>query len=141
MRIGFGLALGGALALAAPLSAQDRVETVEADGVSAQVSIWDADSETPQGIILFGHGWGGQPTSYERLFENWAERGYTVRAATFIDSGSHPDHDSVDMNSMMGMQTVVGQRFNIIGAEREKAAQSNLPVILVGHSFGARVAQ
>lgn len=123
----------------APARAQDRSYEIEVQGQSETIQVWDAKGE-PKGLILFGHGWGGRPASYERLFEGWAERGFAVEAPLNLDSGAHPRNASLPRDGMTSAVAIVGQRMLTMLSLREAAAARGLPVVLAGHSFGGYVA-
>ena len=42
----------------------------------------------PLPLIVFGHGWNVNPTTYETLLDAWAAAGYVVAAPTFPDSAN-----------------------------------------------------
>jgi len=120
-------------------AAQDRTYDLEVDGNVETILVWDAEGE-PRGTVLFGHGWGADPTNYERLLDAWTALGFTIEAPRNLDSAKHPRNAALPTDFMAMNQAVVGQRMTTMMALRERAAEQGLPVVLSGHSFGAFVA-
>ncbi len=125
--------------LSASALAHDRTYEIETDGQNETIFVWDAHGET-KGVVLFGHGWGGQPANYDRLIDGWTELGFTVEAPLNLDSDAHPRHASLPPEGMSRTVAIVGQRMETLLSMREAAEERGLPVVLAGHSFGGFVA-
>ncbi|WP_145916963.1 alpha/beta hydrolase [Erythrobacter sp. QSSC1-22B] len=119
--------------------AHDRTYEIETDGQKETIFVWDAHGET-KGVVLFGHGWGGQPANYARLIDGWTDLGFTVEAPLNLDSDAHLRHASLPPVGMPRMVAIVGQRMETLLSLREAAKERGLPVVLAGHSFGGFVA-
>ena len=122
-----------------PLSAQDRSYELSVSENDEVISVWEAEGE-PKGIVLFGHGWGAEPFLYDRLFEGWTKLGFTVEAPLNLDSEEHPRHQTLPHDGFPRSQVIIGQRMRTMIELRNAAAESGLPVVLAGHSFGSFVA-
>nr|WP_276591684.1 alpha/beta hydrolase [Sphingomicrobium nitratireducens] len=115
------------------LAAPDRTDTVAVEDRALDLLVWDAQGETPAGIILFGHGHGADPARYEALLEHWAGQGYTVYAPVNVDSRVHPQRDAFTMQTGFIARVTDLQAARAMIAERHPG----VPVVLAGHSFGS----
>lgn len=108
-----------------------HVQLSAPDGRTIDVSVWTAVDE--QAVIVFGHGWGGQPAAYRRMIGYWTARGFTVVAPMHIDSMQHPQQpeatpQSIFMTRIVDLAVVRGY---------VKAGHPGKPLIAAGHSFGS----
>ena len=126
-------------ASAMPLSAQDRSYELAVEADEETIAVWNAEGEA-KGIILFGHGWGAEPSQYDSLFDGWTKLGFTVEVPLNLDSETHPRHDALPPEGFPRSQAIIGRRMQTMQALRDVAAERNLPVVLAGHSFGSFVA-
>lgn len=127
------LVLAAALSLAAPAAAEpSHVGPIPVGDRQVEVSVWEPEGDW-RGVILFGHGFNGNPDAYDRLLTGWAEAGYLVYAPLFVDSLKHPDHAAYTP------QTATQARIETLMTLRGMfvAHHEDLPVILAGHSFGS----
>jgi alpha-beta hydrolase superfamily lysophospholipase len=141
--VAFGLALSLGLAPIAPAFAQEaqapaatalaatHVSLPAPDGRTIDVSVWAAADE--QAVIVFGHGWGGQPAAYRRIINFWTAHGFTVVAPMHTDSMQHPQQaeatpQSIFMTRIVDLAVVRGY---------VKASHPGKPLIAAGHSFGS----
>lgn len=141
--VAFGLALSLGLAPIAPAFAQEtqtpaatapaatHVSLPAPDGRTIDVSVWTAADE--QAVIVFGHGWGGQPAAYRRIISYWTAHGFTVVAPMHTDSMQHPQQaeatpQSIFMTRIVDLAVVRGY---------VKASHPGKPLIAAGHSFGS----
>lgn len=101
------------------------------DGRSLAISVWTAPEE--RGVIVFSHGFGGEPRAYERIFQYWQGEGFTVAAPLHIDSRRHASQGRVDG------QTAFMTRIADLAVTRGavKAAHPGRPIAVAGHSFGS----
>ncbi|MCM8558254.1 serine aminopeptidase domain-containing protein [Sphingomicrobium sediminis] len=128
-----------ALALALSLSTAgiahaepDRIAELDVEGRAVEILVWEPGDEA-EAVILFGHGHGADPASYELLASYWADAGYLVYAPMAVDSHVHPDRADYDMQSgfIARVQDLQATRGMI------DETHADLPVILAGHSFGS----
>lgn len=138
--------LGALLYLAAPVPSWAQAEPAPAvaslgdrtlqaaDGRDIPVFIWAAREE--QGVIVFGHGLGGEPRAYEALLAQWAEAGFTVIAPLHVDSRRHPGGGRVG-----GGQALVARIADLAAVRAMvQAEHPGRPVVAAGHSFGSLMA-
>ena len=116
---------------AASASAATHVQLPAPDGRTIDVSVWQAADE--QAVIVFGHGWGGQPAAYHRIIDDWTAHGFTVVAPLHTDSMQHPQHaeatpQSIFLTRIVDLAVVRGY---------VKASHPGKPLIAAGHSFGS----
>lgn len=116
--------------VAAPVAAT-HVSLPSPDGRTIDLSVWQAADE--QAVILFGHGWGGQPAAYRRIIDYWTARGFTVVAPLHTDSLQHPQHAEATPQSIF--MTRIVDRAVVRGYV--KASHPGKPLIAAGHSFGS----
>lgn len=94
------------------------------------VSVWEAAQ--PKGIVIFGHGLGGEPASYASLLTRWQQAGYTILAPLNVDSRNYADRAKFDrMSGFMARVTDLMVTRNAVAA-----MYPGKPVILAGHSYG-----
>ncbi|MDY6923771.1 MAG: alpha/beta hydrolase [Pseudomonadota bacterium] len=138
----FALALSLGLAPAAAVFAQDapaaaasspatHIQLPLPDGRTIDVSVWQAENE--QAVIVFGHGWGSQPSAYHRMITYWTAHGFTVVAPLHTDSMQHPQRAAATP------QTIFISRIADLAVVRGyvKASHPGKPLIGAGHSFGS----
>lgn len=117
-------------AVAAPADAT-HVQLPSPDGRTIDVSVWQAADE--QAVIVFGHGWGAQPSAYRRMITWWTAHGFTVVAPLHTDSMQHPQRAEATP------QTIFISRIADLAVVRGyvKASHPGRPLIGAGHSFGS----
>jgi alpha-beta hydrolase superfamily lysophospholipase len=103
------------------------------DGRTIDMSVWTAPDE--KGVVVFSHGWGGAPASYERVFSAWARHGFTVIAPLHLDSQQHPQH--VDDSRVAFMTRLMDVAVARGVARRTHAGK---PIVAAGYSFGSLIA-
>lgn len=136
--VAFSLGLAPAapvLAQAAPAvaaaSTAAHVQLPAPDGRVIDVSVWTAADE--QGVIVFGHGWGSEPSRYHRIIDEWVAHGFTVVAPMHTDSMQHPQHAEATSQSIFITRLV---DLAVVRAY-VKASHPGKPLVAAGHSFGA----
>lgn len=135
------------LGLAAPLSpakAQDQAAAASPGGIqpthvelpgpagrAIDLSVWTAPNE--RAVVVFSHGFNGEPAAYQKILTRWAEAGFTVVAPLHVDSLRHPHHDDYDRRA--GFVT----RIEDLAVARGFVAATHpgKPLIAAGHSFGS----
>lgn len=141
-------ALGlGLIATAAPLttaSAQEATAAVAPSGIRPthverpgpadrviDLSVWTAPNE--RAVVVFSHGYGGQPEAYQRILARWAEAGFTVIAPLHVDSQAHPQKDRFDRRTgfIARLQDLTEARAYVA------TTHAGVPLIVAGHSFGS----
>lgn len=119
-----------------PVAAQPQsivVALKASDNRNLDLYIWPASTE--RGVIVFSHGFGGQPRAYDRLFTFWANNGFSVIAPLHLDSLQHPQR------SEDGPTAFATRLVDLEAARRYAAADDDkLPLIVAGHSFGSLMA-
>lgn len=89
-----------------------------------------------RGVVLFGHGQGGQPSNYPRLMQALTGAGWLVVAPIHVDSLGHPRRAQFDQQA--GFRARVADV-----AAAAKAAETlapGKPLVAVGHSYGSLLA-
>ncbi|AQR60326.1 hypothetical protein BZG35_00645 [Brevundimonas sp. LM2] len=105
-----------------------------ADGRDIPVFVWTAPEE--QGVIVFGHGLGGEPQAYAALLSQWAEAGFTVIAPLHVDSRRHPGGGRVG-----GGQALATRVADLVAVRAlVQAEHPDRPLVMAGHSFGSLLA-
>ena len=115
----------------APAFAPAQVQLSAPNGRAIDVSVWRAGDE--QAVVVFSHGYNGNPAAYERILSEWVEAGFTVVAPLHVDSLRHPLHAEVDgpaafMTRLVDLAAVRGF---------VKTEHPGKPIIAAGHSFGS----
>lgn len=115
----------------APPTAPQRSQLSAPDGRVIHVATWVAANE--RAVVVFSHGHGGRPTSYNRLVSAWVADGFTVVAPLHVDSMAHPDRASFD--GPAGFSA----RLTDLAVVRAyvKATHPGRPLIAAGHSYGS----
>lgn len=128
-------AIGWAQADPVPVVAPLGDRTLKAaDGRDIPVFVWAAPEE--QGVIVFGHGLGGEPRGYEPMLSQWAEAGFTVIAPLHVDSQRHPGGGRVG-----GGQALVARVADLVAVRAMvQAEHADRPLVMAGHSFGSLLA-
>jgi alpha-beta hydrolase superfamily lysophospholipase len=127
---------GLAWAQAAPAAeasafAPAQVQLSAPDGRAIDVSVWEAAEE--RAVVVFSHGYNGNPAAYERILSEWVEAGFTVVAPLHVDSLRHPLHAEVD-----GPGAFMTRLVDLAAARGYvKAEHAGKPIIAAGHSFGS----
>lgn len=116
---------------ATPAFAASHVQLDAPDGRKIDVSVWQAADE--RGVIVFSHGFNGNPESYSRLLPEWVARGFTVVAPLHVDSLRHPDHAA--FSNEQAFATRIMDLAVVRGFVR--ATHSGKPMVAAGHSFGS----
>ncbi|MEO7503775.1 MAG: alpha/beta hydrolase [Sphingomicrobium sp.] len=134
----FAILLLGACAPAArppiapmPVVAAQSLDLPAANGRKVPLTIWRAPAQ--RGVILFGHGLGGQPSRYEALIDRWVAHGYSVVAPLSVDSMAYADRDKYDLQA--GFRARVEDL--MIARGYIAAAFPGQKVALAGHSYGS----
>lgn len=112
-------------------TAATHVQLPSPDGRTIDVSVWQAADE--QGVILFSHGWGSEPSRYHRIINYWVAHGFTVIAPMHTDSMQHPQQadatpQTVFITRLIDLPTV---------AAYVKTSHPGKPLVAAGHSFGS----
>jgi predicted dienelactone hydrolase len=141
-------AAGVSLPIASPVVAtlHDR-----ARNKSLSVTAVFPQSGGPYPVIVFSHGWGGNPDAYLTLISYWAAHGYVVLAPTHDDAGeiAHPGamkgetEDPAAWKNRVRDITFVADSLPVLEKQvpglrgRVDAAR----IAVGGHSYGAYVSQ
>ncbi len=122
------LAVATPIAAKAPAATTTEIASVE--GRKIPLTTWAADK--PKGVVIFGHGLGGEPAAYASLLTRWQDAGYTVVAPLNVDSHKYADRAKFDrMSGFMARVTDLMVVRNHVGK-----AYAGMPVVLAGHSYG-----
>lgn len=134
------LAMAGASFSAAAISAQPAAVAAAADDVirlsasqgrELEVKIWRA--EKPSAVIVFSAGGNGQPTDYDKMLSDLAKKGFIVVAPVHADALARGD-----LSGSGGFNSFVGRIEDLaIARGFVKTTHSNLPMVVMGHSFGS----
>jgi alpha-beta hydrolase superfamily lysophospholipase len=120
-------------AISAPAAAPAAraISLPAANGRQVPLTVWQASH--PRGVILFGHGLGGQPATYRGLIDRWVAQGYSVVAPLSVDSRAHPDRAKYDMPAGFAA------RVEDLTIARAFIARTfpGQRVALAGHSYGS----
>lgn len=134
----FGLPAGSPALGQAPISmtpeaasAPTLVELAAPDGRRIDVSVWTAAEE--RGVIVFSHGFGGEPEAYRRILTEWVADGFTVVAPLHVDSQAHPDRAA--FNGPTGFMARIADLAVVRGFVR--TTRPGRPLIAAGHSYGS----
>jgi len=108
-----------------------HVQLSAPNGRAIDVSVWTAPDE--RAVVVFSHGYNGNPAAYERILSEWVEAGFTVVAPLHVDSLRHPPHAEVDgpaafMTRLVDLAVARGYA---------KTQHAGKPIIAAGHSFGS----
>lgn len=131
--VGLGLAaLAGPVLAALPVAPE--TVTIKAGDRDLDLSIWRP--ATPKGVVVFSHGAGGAPATYDGLFQAWKAAGFLVAAPVHVDSHSFPRHADYDLRAAFPL------RLQDVGAAAAWSAQAapGLPRAAAGHSYGSLMA-
>lgn len=108
-----------------------HVELPAPDGRKIDVSVWQAAEE--RGVVVFSHGFNGNPAAYGRILSRWVDDGFTVVAPLHVDSLRHPDH--ADYDNRAAFSTRIADLATVRAFLR--ATRPGKPVVAAGHSFGS----
>lgn len=142
------LSLALAIGLATPLAAHPVTAKVPADakvaapvvidvpaskGRTAHLTVWTSAAARPKGVVVFGHGHGGNPLAYRSFLETLVANGYHVVAPLAVDSLISLDRPN------FSPQAGYGARVEDLMIARGMAWQrfAGLPQVLAGHSYGS----
>jgi alpha-beta hydrolase superfamily lysophospholipase len=115
------------------------LQTFEArDGMTISYRRW-APSEDPSAIIVVAHGMSEHGGRYERLATELVDRGWAVYAPDHRGHGATAASTGVGRAGPAGVTGTVEDLLDLVALAREESG--DLPVVLVGHSMGAMVAQ
>jgi alpha-beta hydrolase superfamily lysophospholipase len=117
-----------------------------------QLRIWEPAKA--QGVIIFSHGAGGSPDSYDALFESWKAAGFLVVAPLHTDSSQYPNLDRSILTRIADDGAAMVQYIKLmvtwafhtriadVAAAQAWAARAapDLPYAYAGHSYGALIA-
>lgn len=120
----------------AAIPAKPGRETVTVDVGGRQVEMLVSRPALIRGAAIFGHGLGGAPGNYPKLIAALNARGWLVVAPTHFDSLSRRDPVRLDDRILF---TAFQARIDEQGAAATLAKREapGLPLVAVGHSFGA----
>lgn len=120
-----------ARAPAAVSVAEQVVRLPASKGRELEVRVWAAAK--PSALVVFSPGGGGQPRKYERMLRALAQEGFTVIAPVHDDALSRGDL------SGSGGPASFAARIEDLAVTRgyAKAAYADLPLVVMGHSFGS----
>ncbi|WP_317229058.1 alpha/beta hydrolase [Clavibacter sp. MX14-G9D] len=116
----------------------DHRTIVDAEGVTLHYYVWEA--ERPRAVVHIAHGVGEHALRYARLAQDLNAMGYTVAA------DDHRGHGATGLGHL-GIG-VLGPRRHLAAldgiqlvSERLRRDLPDLPLVLLGHSWGALLAQ
>lgn len=120
----------------AAIPAKPGRETVTVDVGGRQMEVLVSRPALIRGAAIFGHGLGGAPGNYPKLIAALNERGWLVVAPTHFDSLARRDPVRLDDRILF---TAFQARVDEQGAAARLAKREapGLPLVAVGHSFGA----
>jgi alpha-beta hydrolase superfamily lysophospholipase len=114
-------------------------QTFEArDGTAISYRRW-APSGDPSAIVVVAHGMSEHGGRYERLANELVARGWAVYAPDHRGHGATADVTGVGRAGPAGVAGTVDDLFDLIGLAHQESG--DLPVVLLGHSMGAMLAQ
>ena len=117
--------------LVAPATTPQAVALPASAGRSLALTVWRAAPSN--GVILFGHGLGGQPAAYHAIIDQWVAHGFTVVAPLAVDSMAYANRDK------FSLEAGFGSRVEDLMIARGYIAQAfaGQKVVLAGHSYGS----
>lgn len=115
----------------AAMPAMQSIGVAATGGRRLTLNIWRA--ARPRGVILFGHGMGGEAGAYRGLIGRWVAHGYSVVAPLSVDSRGHPDRAKFDLPGGFAA------RVEDLAIARGFLARAfpGQRVALAGHSYGS----
>jgi len=120
----------------APQPATPGRETITLDVAGRKVDMLVSRPALIRGVAIFGHGLGGAPGNYGRLFKALNDRGWLVVAPLNVDSlsyrGQRPRDERAAFSARIADQGAA--------AELGRRLAPGQPLVAVGHSFGALIA-
>jgi alpha-beta hydrolase superfamily lysophospholipase len=120
------------------MSLSERPQTLVAgDGTEVRYRRWSP--EAPSAIVLVAHGMSEHGGRYARLADELVERGWAVYAPDHRGHGLTAEATGVGRAGEGGVVGVLDDLLALVGQAREDCGA--VPVVLVGHSMGAMLAQ
>ena len=96
-----------------------------------ELKVWGV--EEPTAIVVFSAGGGGQPVNYDRMIRALAEEGFVVVAPVHSDALARGD-----LSGSGGPDSFAARIEDLaIARGYANAAHADLPLVVMGHSFGS----
>lgn len=142
------VALAGACAGPAPdattrVHATDGVvtltETFEREGRSLRTIIWAPEGDGPFPIVLFSHGLGATPESFEPLFDDWVRDGFVIVGPTYPHTSGRSATNPRDLANQPADASLVLDSVIELASDGDHPLSGRLDterVAAVGHSMG-----
>ncbi len=112
-------------------AADDVIRLSASQGRELEVRIWRA--KKPSAVIVFSAGGNGQPTYYDKMLRALAKKGFTILAPVHADALARGD-----LKGSGGFDSFVGRIEDLaITRGYAKSAHADLPMVVMGHSFGS----
>ncbi len=130
------MVLGGCASMTAQASAdvvvtEQVVRLPASNARELELRVWGA--EKPTAIVVFSAGGGGQPVNYDRMIRALAEEGFTVVAPVHSDALARGD-----LSGSGGPDSFAARIEDLaIARGYAKATHVDLPLVVMGHSFGS----
>lgn len=101
------------------------------DGRDVPVFVFPAAEE--RAVVVFSHGFGGDPRSYREIIGGWAQAGFTVVAPLHVDSRRHPGGGRAP--GAVAFMTRIADL--AVVRDHVRAQHAGKPMAAAGHSFGS----
>ncbi len=116
---------------------------VDAEGVTIHYYVWEAAK--PKAVVQLAHGLGEHSLRYEQFAQDLTAAGYSVYADDHRGHGATGVTQHKGDMSQMGKLGPGGLRATIASVKQfttiVRAAHPDLPLVLIGHSWGSLMAQ
>lgn len=109
-----------------------------ADGTAISYHRWVPDGD-PTAIVLIAHGMSEHGGRYARVAEVMVARGWAVYAPDHRGHGATAEATGVGRAGAAGVSGTVDDLVALLGLARQTSGE--VPVVLLGHSMGAMIAQ
>jgi fermentation-respiration switch protein FrsA (DUF1100 family) len=114
-------------------------ETFERNGRSLRTPIWVPEGDGPFPIVLFSHGLGALPESFQPLFEDWVHDGFVVVGPTYPHTNGRVATNPRDLVNQPADASFVLDSVIELASDRNGPLSRRLDaerIGAVGHSMG-----